>query len=97
AFSLNGRRIATAGRDGYLRIFDVENSTLLASTMQLAIPSITAIALSPGIDLVACGSDDNMVRVWHVATGAVFAVPLDGDDSIVTLAFSPDGSQIACG
>jgi WD40 repeat protein len=56
---------------------------------------VSAVAFSPDGALIASGSDDHMVRVWHVATGRLIR-RLEGHSSAVTaVAISPDGSAIA--
>lgn len=56
---------------------------------------VSAVAFSPDGALIASGSEDHMVRVWHVATGRLIR-RLEGHSSAVTaVAFSPDGSTIA--
>ena len=56
---------------------------------------VSAVAFSPDGALIASGSEDHMVRVWHLPTGRLLR-RLDGHSSAVTaVAFSPDGSTIA--
>jgi WD40 repeat protein len=47
---------------------------------------------------LAASSNDGKVWLWNPATGEQVGEPLAGDDEGVdTLAFSPDGEQLACG
>ena len=56
---------------------------------------VSALAFSPDGALIASGSEDHMVRVWHLATRRLIR-RLDGHGSAVTaVTFSPDGSLIA--
>jgi WD40 repeat protein len=56
---------------------------------------VSAVAFSPDGALIASGSEDHMVRVWHLTTGRLLR-RLEGHSSAVTaVAFSPDGSTIA--
>jgi WD40 repeat protein len=56
---------------------------------------VSAVAFSPDGALIASGSEDHMVRVWHVATGRLTR-RLEGHSSAVTaVAFSPDGATLA--
>ena len=53
---------------------------------------------SPDLKLVASGSDDTTVKIWHVATG-VCTQTLEGHDngSVRSVAFSPDSKLVASG
>jgi WD40 repeat protein len=58
---------------------------------------VNNVAISPGGDCIAAGSNDNTVRVWDVRSGAE-AYQLGGHASLVnSVSFSPDGNCIATG
>ncbi len=66
AFSPDGKRLATAGADRVVRVWDIENGKELA-----AMPSpdrVTAVAFSPDGNSLAAGCKDGTVRVWGVPT-----------------------------
>jgi WD40 repeat protein len=56
---------------------------------------VNALAFSPDGALIVSGSEDRVVRVWHIATSRLIR-RLEGHSSEVTaVAFSPDGTVIA--
>jgi WD40 repeat protein len=64
-FSPDGKSLATAGRDKFLRLWDVATGKELAA---LPCPdAVTAVAFSPDGKSVAAGSKDGSVRIWEVA------------------------------
>ncbi|QQE67544.1 hypothetical protein GFS31_42570 (plasmid) [Leptolyngbya sp. BL0902] len=52
------------------------------------------LAFSPDGRWLASGSNDNVAKVWEVATGRCLKT-LDGEDGCASVAFSPDGAVLA--
>src|SRR5271154_857188 len=57
--------------------------------------SVRAVTFSPDGQLVASASDDETVRLWDAATGAVRGTLEGHSDSVSAVAFSPDGQLVA--
>ncbi|KAJ5792654.1 uncharacterized protein N7503_008632 [Penicillium pulvis] len=58
---------------------------------------VQSVAFSPDGQLLASGSDDNNVRLWHAATGTL-QLTLDGHlGPVQSVAFSSDGRLLASG
>ncbi|KAG9028587.1 hypothetical protein FRB95_006307 [Tulasnella sp. JGI-2019a] len=59
---------------------------------------VTCIAITPDGKTVVTGSDDSIMRLWDVGTGALLGGPLEGHTAEITcLAWSPDGKVLASG
>jgi WD40 repeat protein len=94
AFSPDGRRLAGAGEDRTLRVWDVQTGRELLVLQAHAGP-VAAVAFSPdGRRLVSAG-DDGMVKVWDAGTGQE-ALSVQGHEGPLSgMAFSPDGRRLA--
>ena len=94
AFSPDGKRIASAGGDGMVKVWDSttgeERLTLKGHT---SFP--TSVAFSPDGKRLASGGNDRVVRVWDAMTGEE-ALTLKGHAALVNgVCFSPDGRILA--
>lgn len=92
AFSADGRRIASAGADNTIKLWDAasgrEMRTLAGHTGMVA-----SVAFSPDGRLLLSGGFDKMIRLWDVATGRPLYSAL-GDSQVVNgVAFGPDGRR----
>ncbi|KAL3469681.1 WD40 repeat-like protein [Aspergillus californicus] len=56
---------------------------------------VWSVAFSPNGRLLASSSDDNTVRLWDPATGALEQTLEGHSDSVLSVAFSPDGRLLA--
>ncbi len=57
----------------------------------------SALAFSPDGSILACGSKDSTIKLWHSLTGELIATFTGHQGSVYTLAFSPDGNTLASG
>jgi WD40 repeat protein len=95
AFSADGRRIVTCGRDGKLLISDVSSGAALAQATAPRRPAVI-VRFSPGGDRVGVGGDNPgpLVRLWNPQGDDI--VDLTGHAAPVAgLAFRPDGRLLA--
>ena len=94
-FSPDGQRLATAGVDQKINLWNPEG-TLLA-TLEGHTSTIVKVRFSPNDDLLASASDDGTIRVW-TTEGAPKQVINSQINNIWGLDFSPDGQTLAvCG
>jgi len=64
AFSLDGTQLATASRDGTIRVWDVESAT---TTVQLRHRGVHTLAFTSSGQLVSAGSDGTVCWWWLTA------------------------------
>src|SRR5215467_2282084 len=93
AFSLDGQRIATAGVDNTVRIWNTANWQLIV-TLEGHTGIVDRMAFSPdGTSIVTSCHQDGTVRVWNTLNGLLLA-ELQGldphNDQVIQLAFSEE-------
>lgn len=96
AVSPDGKALASGGRDGAVKIWDVKSGTLMR-TLTGQTGAVFGVAFSPNGQMVASGSTDNTTKLWDLKSGALVNT-LEGHASTVfAVAFSPDGKTLASG
>jgi WD40 repeat protein len=90
AFSPDGKRLAASGFQGPVKVWDVANGQEIRKLGG----GDAGLAFSPdGKRLAAC--DDRMVTVWDTASGQRTLTLKGHTVQVLSVAFSPDGSQLA--
>jgi WD40 repeat protein len=94
AFSPDGTRIAAAGVDGTVPIWNAETGDL-ETTLKGQTDSVADVAFSPDGAEIATASLDRTVWVWDAVSGKVLKTLTGHSNPVDAVAFSPDGSRIA--
>ncbi|KAG8217076.1 WD40-repeat-containing domain protein [Butyriboletus roseoflavus] len=97
ATSPNGRWLAMGGRDGRVRLLDLERPTLevMKSTGRHA-EVVKSLSFSPDSTQLASGAQDGTMLVWSSKTLDKLAGPFKGhSDAVWWICYSLDGSKIA--
>jgi WD40 repeat protein/serine/threonine protein kinase len=95
AFSRDGRRLASASRDGRVRVWDTASSAEIFCLQGHTGP-VWGVAFSPDGKIASAG-EDQTVRLWDAATGQQLR-KLEGHTGVVWgVAFSQDGRLASAG
>jgi len=97
AFFNDGRRAVTSSWDKTLRIWDVQEGTLLGEPLQGHRGSVYSVAVSLDDKLIASGGQDNTVIIWDVERKQMEFKLVKHTRSVNCVCFSPDGKRLASG
>lgn len=93
AFSPDGTKLASAGDDQSIAIWDTDTWTL-SLRIKSDFGAIHALSFSPDSSIFAAGSDDGTVRLWNTATWSNPKVISAHSRNVRAIAFSRDGKRL---
>ena len=96
ALSPDGTKLATAGGDWTVRLWEVNTGNPIGTFD--AVENTTALAFSPDGKTLASGSEAGLIQIWKPDPDYQIQVILTGHQgSVGVLMFSPDGKTLASG
>jgi WD40 repeat protein len=95
AFSPDGGRLASALKDGTVRVWDARTGQQ-ALALQGHTARVLAVAFSPDGTRLASVAEDHTVVIWDLRTGQRLLTLAGPANQVQSLAYSPDGRRLAC-
>jgi WD40 repeat protein/serine/threonine protein kinase len=96
AFSRNGKRVISGGKDGTLEVWEAASGQRVAK-LDGHKGGVGSVAFSSDGERIVSGGADRMVRVWDAGTGrAMYGIAGHGG-LVLSIAFSPDRRLIVSG
>lgn len=93
-FSRDSQRLATAGEDGTLRLWDVSGGRLLTTIGKAGDSAVSCVTYSPDGRYVVAGLADGTIGAWNPTSGdSLFRSQVHGA-AVTCLAFAPDGTRL---
>jgi WD40 repeat protein len=90
--SPDGRRMATAGKDRVLRIWDTATGALVGQPV-LHEYQMTAVAFSTDGRRVVTANEES-ARIWDTESGSAITPPMQHNDRVMHAVFSADGTRV---
>jgi WD40 repeat protein len=81
--------------DGYVEIHDVKTNKLVKTLNNNH--NLRCMACSPNNKFIACGCDDDDIKVWDIEMSTIIHILTGHTDEINTICYSPDSKYIASG
>jgi WD40 repeat protein len=103
AWSPDGKNIASGSADKTIKVWNAQTGQCV-STLTGHKDRVNSVCFSPCARKIISGGGwatyyqghgDFSIRMWDAETGTPIGSPLTADDSVNSVAFSPDGSKIA--
>ena len=99
AFSNNGKMLATAGKDRYVYIYDVENNFRKMHVLADHTAGVCHVAWSPDDTkiITCCREPDSIARVWNVHSGSEIAEINHFQHAVSGAAWAADSNSFVIG
>ena len=98
AVSPDGNWIAAGSDDATVKIWRAGNNSLACTLAAGGLHEVTSLAFGPaGTNIIAAGYYDGSIRLWNTTNGGLVSTFSKCSGKISSLAFSPNGQQLAIG
>lgn len=97
SFSPLGTLLATCSTDGTVKIWDTKTGQLTWELQHASRCAIRVCKFSPDSTCIVTGSEDDTICLWEVATRKLIRSYAGLEDTVVALAYSPDGHFLVSG
>ena len=98
AASPDGNWIASGSDDATVKLWRTSDHGLQCTLAQTGLLGVTALAFGPaGTNILAAGYYDGSIRLWDTTNGTLVGSFAKCYGKITSLAFSPNGQQLAIG
>jgi WD40 repeat protein len=94
AFDPAGARLASAGADGTVRLWDAASGAAIAA-LRGHQGRVLSVAFDPAGARLASAGDDGTVRLWEAGSGAAIAALRGHAGGLWSVAFDPTGARLA--
>jgi WD40 repeat protein len=94
-FSPDGRHCASATKEAFIQVWDIESGTSQKFSDDKDNAGIRYLAYNPEGSLLAAGSDDGWIRIFDIKNGKIIARFSAHSQKIQGLAFNLDGKLLA--
>jgi eukaryotic-like serine/threonine-protein kinase len=95
-FSPDGRHLATACKDGAIRLWDASNGRFIR-LIGREDNAVFGLAYHPAGTRIASSGQAGLIDVWDVATGTLVRSLRGHTGTVYCVAYSPDGKRLASG
>jgi WD40 repeat protein/tRNA A-37 threonylcarbamoyl transferase component Bud32 len=98
AFHPQKSMLVTGGLDGIIRVWNTSDGSLAGRRPITQAVGVYAVAFRPPRgDVIASGTEDNNVQLYDPLTSEPYALPIEHEGSVISVAFSPDGRTLLTG
>ncbi|KIJ04515.1 hypothetical protein PAXINDRAFT_94628, partial [Paxillus involutus ATCC 200175] len=96
-WSLDGSQLFSASLDHTIRCWNSDTGESIGDPWKGHTDGVNYLSLSPDGTKLASVSDDKTVRFWDAHSGDPIDQPLQHDDAVNVVTFSPSGEFVASG
>jgi WD40 repeat protein len=103
SWSRDGQRVLSGSYDGTARQWDVENGAIILTPIKTGHKWVNTVIYSPDMTMFATGgseqprNNESPVKIWDTKTGELITILQGHTDSVLCLAWTPNGKTLISG